>query len=79
MQKGANNENRNAEGYKDETPYKAFNSIAAEKKAYHLFETIINVARLAGFEVKGTVKFIGRDSKEYDGLKIKEAWKRKRV
>ena len=47
---------KNSEGYTDWTAYKAIKKAdGAEAKAYHTYRALINVARLAGFNLLGEV------------------------
>lgn len=63
---------KNPEGYADPTPYAAMKAIdGAETKAYHLFETIGHMARLAGFDIDGTIRFIDRAGRSHDGLELR--------
>lgn len=80
MEKNTTKNNyKNHEGYADPTPYNAINSIeGAETKAYHLFETIGHMARLAGFTIDGTVIMIGRNGRAHDGAKLKQLRQKQR-
>ena len=54
----------NAEGYVDYPAYKAQRAAdGAKAKAYHLLKTITNVAKLAGFELVGTIRMRDRTGK----------------
>lgn len=66
------NPRRNSEGYIDMTPYEAQRNIAIETKAFHAFETMTHVARLAGFEVKGTILLEDKNGTVHDGAALKD-------
>ena len=62
----------NPEGYPDPTPFAAITSIeGAETKAYHLYETVEHMARLAGFRIDGTIMFIDRSGRVHDGANLR--------
>lgn len=70
------NKIKNPEGYVDTTPYKAIRHIeAVEVKACHVYETILHVAKLAGFKVAGTVKMIDRNGRVHDGEELRKAYR----
>ena len=73
-----NNENKNTiknpEGYNDTTPYNAIKNIeGAELKAYKLYQTMLHMARLAGFKIVGTVMLEDGNKRVYDGEELKRA------
>ena len=68
---------KNPEGYIDETPYKAIKTLEAEEyKAYKTFETMLHVARLAGFHVEGEVILSTKEGRTYNAWELKEQHKR---
>lgn len=65
------NSKYNPEGYEDTTPMLAIRNVGVEFKAYKLFETMWHVAKLAGFDVVGTIIVKDRNGISYDGLELK--------
>lgn len=64
---------KNPEGYTDTTPYKAIKELEAEEyKARKCFETILHVARLAGFHLEGDITLTTRSGRIYNGWELKE-------
>ena len=78
MEKQTNqNSIKNPEGYVDETPYKAIKELEAEEyKAYKAFETMLHVARLAGFHVEGSITLTTKAGRTYDAWGLKETHRR---
>lgn len=63
---------KNPEGYTDSTAYNAIRHIdGAELKACKLYETMVRMARLAGFKINGTVMLEDRNGRMHDGLELK--------
>lgn len=62
---------KNAEGYKDTTPYYSMRHIkAVETKAYHVVQTMAHVAKCGGFEVMPGLKMRDRDGRIHDADKL---------
>ena len=68
---------RNKEGYKDTTPYKAITHDERKKKAYYAFQTMISVARLAGFYVNQSIVIEDSHGNKYNSDVIMNKKKKK--
>ena len=68
---------KNKEGYKDTTAYKAVVHDERKTKAYYCFQTMISVARLAGFFVNQALIIEDKDGNRYNSDIIMNKRKKK--
>lgn len=74
------NPKKNPEGYTDLTPYQAIKNIDNEEyKAYKTFDTILHVARLAGFHIdeESVIILCDKFGRTFNGWELKERYRRK--
>lgn len=65
------NSRYNPEGYEDKTAFEAVKKIGLQNKLYHCYHTMVNVARLAGFEVEGSIILKDRNGDIHDAASVK--------
>lgn len=63
-------ETRNKEGYKDKTAHKAINAAERKQKAFYVFKTMIQVARLSGFYVNDALVICDSGGNKYNSNDI---------